>query len=72
MYTNGPLGRYVDDLARMMKVLLNEDHYSEAPAASKDVYWKPRAFNDRAYTQEKKLKIGYFKSFRYAPSSAAS
>lgn len=27
----GPIGRYVDDLARLMKVLLNEDHYETAP-----------------------------------------
>lgn len=37
--TNGPLGRYVDDLALMLKVLIDPKHYNEAPCESKDVYF---------------------------------
>lgn len=70
--TNGPLGRYVDDLALMMKVLLNEQYYREAPISSKDVYFSPRCFDVNLYEKREKLRIGYFKSFRFVPSSASN
>ena len=51
--SNGPMGikyikyigRSVDDLTVMMRVLLDSDAYEKAPSKSKFTYFIPRPFN---------------------------
>ena len=38
-------GRNVDDLAIMMKVLLDTKVYNEAPLTSRDLYFEPKAWD---------------------------
>lgn len=59
--TKGPLGRSVDDLYTMLKVLFNSNYYNELPFNVKDPYWYPIGMKE--LPNKKKLKIGYIESF---------
>ena len=70
--TNGPMGRCVNDLSTMMKVLLKEEVYKQAPLEAKDIYFNPRSWDEKLYENKPKLRIGFFKSLRITPASEAN
>lgn len=39
--SKGPLGRSVDDITIMLRVLFNSKNYDELPYNIKDPYWNP-------------------------------
>ncbi|CAD8082926.1 unnamed protein product [Paramecium sonneborni] len=61
--SKGPLGRSVDDLIVMLKVLFNSKNYSELPYSIQDPYWKPQDIDFTENAKKHKLKIGYIEQF---------
>lgn len=68
----GPLGRYVDDLAVMTRVVLNAERYKQMPVKIKDIYFSPIPFSNEIYEDTKKLRIGYLNSLPIAPACKAN
>ena len=61
--TVGPLGRTVEDLANMMRVLVKTHELDERVP--------PMDFNEEVYNSKKKLKIGYYSSDGFFDASHA-
>ncbi|CAD8189600.1 unnamed protein product [Paramecium octaurelia] len=61
--SKGPLGRSVDDLTVMLRVLFNSKNYSELPCSVQDPYWQPQDLDFTQNAKKDKLKIGYIEQF---------
>ncbi len=68
----GPIGRKVDDLITVMKVLFNRERYENLPAKVKDPYYLPNPFDENILNSKKRLRIGFVKSFDIVPSCVAN
>ncbi|CAD8171097.1 unnamed protein product [Paramecium pentaurelia] len=61
--SKGPLGRSVDDITVMLRVLFNSKNYSELPCSIQDPYWQPQDLDFTQNSNKEKLKIGYIEQF---------
>ncbi|CAD8053035.1 unnamed protein product [Paramecium primaurelia] len=61
--SKGPLGRSVDDITVMLRVLFNSKNYSELPCSIQDPYWQPQDLDFTQNANKEKLKIGYIEQF---------
>ncbi|CAK63580.1 unnamed protein product (macronuclear) [Paramecium tetraurelia] len=61
--SKGPLGRSVDDLIVMLRVLFDSKSYSELPPQIQDPYWYPRDLDFTQNAKKDKLRIGYIEQF---------
>ncbi|CAD8085395.1 unnamed protein product [Paramecium sonneborni] len=61
--SKGPLGRSVDDLIVMLRVLFNSNNYYQLPYSIQDPYWQPKDLDFTENDKKHKLKIGYIEQF---------
>lgn len=68
----GPLSKFVDDGAMLIKSLLNEENFKNLKDSERPCHFINVPFKEELYTTTKKLRIGYvysFEEFRACESS---
>jgi Asp-tRNA(Asn)/Glu-tRNA(Gln) amidotransferase A subunit family amidase len=64
----GPMGRSVEDLALIVKILTDEGNYTKT---SMDPYFKITPFNIKMYRSlPPKMRIGYFDNIDIMPATS--